>query len=312
MKVVIAEPVADKLVELIKTNNRNWEVYIDKPKDKAELLERLKDAEIASSYSIKYNAEIFAACPKLKYLAIPAVGAGFFVDMKSAEKYGVTVLNCPGYNALAVAELAIALCIDVLRKISLQNSQIHNGLWQLEPSPGFLLSRKNVGLIGYGNVGKTIEQLLKSWSVNIQYVNSSSDDKAVDDLLQTSDVVIVCCPLTEKTKGMINAKRLQKIKNSAILVNVARGAVVDEDELYKKLANKDILGAGLDVFVDEPSQNNEVPNSIMRFSNLENVVCTPHIAGGTLETRDILGQMIYDDIVSCQNNNPINIYKESF
>ena len=309
MKVVIAEPVSNKLMELIQEHQPDWIVYETAPKDKAELIRRLQGAIASSSYSMKYDKEIFEACPDLKYLAIPAVGASFFVDMDDAAEYGVTVMSTPGYNSYAVAEMAIGMAIAVLRMVPLLQSDLRSGIWD-ESSRGqsMLMGGKKIGIVGNGNVSKALQKLLSSWSVEVSHTDSSSTPDEVDSLVSDSDVVFLCCPLTEKTKGLISADRIKMMKNTAVIVNVARGAVVDEDALYAALKDKKILGAGLDVFIEEPEYGSDLPGSIKRFVDLDNVVVTPHLAGSSMESRVTLGQMIYDDLVSCVSGSPINVY----
>lgn len=309
MKVVIAEPIADKLNRLISESNNGWLVYTDGPQSKQEFIDRIKDAEVATAYTMKFDEEVLAHCSKLKYLAIPAVGAGSYVDMDAAKRHGVTVMNCPGYNSNAVAEMAIGLAIDVYRGISLLNSKLKQGYWEHKPTNGHLLSGKHVAIIGYGNVGKTIHRLLKEWCLGFETINSTSSCQEIDKALQVSDVVFLCCQQNSFTEGMISAKRLSMMNSNSILINVSRGAIVDEDALYEKLKNGEIAGAGLDVFAEEPGIEESMPESILRFTRLENVICTSHIAGSSVETREVLGQMIYDNIESCISGNPINVFK---
>ncbi len=310
MKVVIAEPIADKLDSLIINSGKQWTAYSEELKTKQELIERIKDAEVATAYSIKFDEEVLSQCPKLKYLAIPAVGAESYVDMNIARSRGITVMNCPGYNSLAVAEMAIGLALDVLRGISSRNRLMSEGNWEHNPTNGRLLSGKRVALIGYGNIGKTIQRLLNEWCPAFVVINSSSSAEDIDSALGVSDIVFICCSLNDNTRGMISKNRLPMMKKSAVLINVARGAIVDGDSLYENLLNGNLAGAALDVFSDEPQRGDAMPESVMRFTRLNNVVCTSHIAGSSLETRDILGQMIYDNIESCILGKPINTYKD--
>ena len=309
MKVVIAEPVADRLKELIIQENKDWVFYDEGPKNREDFIERIKDADVVSAYSLFFDDELLSQCPNLKYLAIPAVGAGSYVDMDSASHRGITVMNCPGYNCIAVAEMAIGLAIDVLREISMLNSKMKQGYWEHNPTGGSLLSGKRIGLVGYGNVGKTIHRLLKDWCSGFEIVNSTSSNDDIDNAMKASDVIFLCCPLNDKTAGMINAERMDMMKSTAVLINVARGAVVDEGAFYEKLLKKQIQGAGIDVFCEEPAYGEPVNESILRFTRLENVVCTSHVAGSSAETRKVLGQMIFDNIESCIVGNPINIFK---
>ena len=309
MKVVIAEPITPKLSSLVEDNNAAWQVYNSSPRDKQELIARLKDADIASSYSVKYDEVIFKACPKLKYLAIPAVGANFFVDMDAANKYGVTVMNCPGYNSTAVAEMAIGLAISVGRMIPALQYDLQHGVWD-ESSNGQsqLLGGKNIGIIGQGNVGKALQGLLTSWNTTTSFINSSSSVEYVDKTIAACDILFICCPLTKKTQGLVSKTRIDSMKKTAYIVNVGRGAVVDEDALYDALKHKRIHGAGLDVFAEEPEYGNEVPQTIKRFIELDNVTVTPHLAGSSVESSETLGRMLYENILSVLSGSPANIY----
>ncbi|MCA9323480.1 hypothetical protein KC992_00050 [Candidatus Saccharibacteria bacterium] len=308
MKVVIAEPISKKLTELIEKNGEEWTVFDSEIANRDEFLERMKDAEIASAYSVKFDKEVLDNCPKLRYLAIPAVGAGSYVDREYAESKGITVTYCPGYNSAAVAEMAIGLAIDVMRKISSISRELQNGIWDYSPAKGMLLSGKKILLVGYGNIGKTIERLLGSWDVGVKHINSKSNEEELNEGIKAADVVFVCCSLNEKTQGLINAARISSMKKTAVLINVSRGAVVDEDALYAALSEKKILGAGLDVYSNEPLPGESLPENIRRFVELENTVCLTHIAASSLESGEVLGQMIYDNIKSCIDGNPINIF----
>lgn len=308
MKVVIAEPISDALNKLITENKKPWVVYNDRPTSTQELIERLKDAEGASSYSVRFSREVLEACPTLKFVAIPAVGASFFIDMEAAKEFGVTVMNCPGYNSQAVAELSVGLMLDVYRHISAETTKLQQGSWSLELPVGRQLSGKTVGLVGYGNVGTTIERLLDAWGVSVMHVNSSSTTDEVDDLVSRSDVVVVCCPITDATRDLIDARRIGLMKQTAVLINVGRGGVVNEAALYDALKDGRISGAGLDVFEQEPEQAEDDMTVVQKFASLPNVVCTPHLAGTTEEAREVLGVMIYDSLVSCENGTPKNVY----
>ena len=307
MNIVIAEPINSAFKKLIGARHPDWSIYDDSPKDKQELIERLRDAEAASSYSVKYDREIFQACKKLKYLAIPAVGSNFFVDMEAAKEYGVTVMNCPGYNAQAVAELAIGMAISVARKVPSQQHELASGLWH-GASHGFQISGKKIGIIGNGNVSKRIQALLSCWDVEISVIDSTSTAEEVDALFVQNQIIYVCCPLTEGTKGLVSADRINMMSQSTILVNVGRGAVVDERALYVALKDKKIYGAGLDVFVDEPEYGNEVSAVVKEFYDLGNTLVTPHVAGNSFEASEKLAEMIYENLMSCEAGSPINIY----
>jgi phosphoglycerate dehydrogenase-like enzyme len=245
----------------------------------------------------------------LKFLAIPAVGANFFVNMEDAKTHGVTVMNCPGYNSEAVAEMAIGSAIAVSRKVPLLQKDLRSGVWD-ESSRGqsLLLSGKKIGIIGHGNVGKNIASKLSTWNVEIEFVDSSTNSDEIDRIIRESDSIFVCCPLNEDTKNLINKKRINSMKSTAVVVNVGRGAVIDEDALYRALKDKKIHGAGIDVFNDEPEYGESLPESIARFIALDNVYATPHLAGSSLESSHTLGLMIYENLKSVSSGSPINVY----
>ena len=309
MKVVIAEPVKPEFNDLVKKHGKDWVVYNDLPKDKDEFIERVKDADIACSYFSRFDADVLSKSPKLKYLAISAVGAEYSVDMDYAKANGITVMNCPGYNSIAVAELAVGLALDICRHISQLNSRMKEGVWANGDDRNKIqISGKKITLIGYGNIGKTIHRLLGSWCKDFTIINSTSTDEEIGTAMSEGDVVFVCCALNSKTEGLISASKLKLMKKTAILVNVSRGPVVDEDALYAALKSKSIAGAGLDVFTNEPTGGKELPSSIARFTKLDNVVCLPHIAGGSQESGIALCQMVFDNIKSALLQKPINIY----
>ncbi len=311
MNIVIAEPISDRLNELVRVKDKNWKIYDDRPESTEIFIERIKDAEGASSYSVRYSREVLEACPKLKYVAIPAVGASFFIDMDAARERGITVMNCPGYNARAVAELAVGFMIDLVRFVAPEHAKIASGAWNFALPAGHLLQGKTIGLMGYGNVGKTIERLLKCWDMTVQHIDSSSRTEEIDDLMKVSDIVVVCCPLTDATRNLVDGRRIALMKQGAVIINVGRGGVINEDALYEALQNGHIAGAALDVFEHEPVENTDLMDSIQRFTELPNVICTPHLAGTSEESRITLGEMIFESLESCENGSPRHVYVDS-
>ncbi len=310
MNVVIAEPISSRLNQLIAENGNDWTVYDSELGSENELIERIKDAEVACSYSVKFSKSVLDSCSKLRYLVIPAVGAGAYVDMEAAASRGITVMYCPGYNKVAVAEMAIGLTLDVMRQISYLANDLKNGHWEFSPRKGHLLTGKNILLVGYGNIGKNIEKLLQGWDTTVTSINSTSSSDELENGLKAADVVYVCCALNAQTEGLLSAERLKMLKPSAVLINVSRGAVLDEDALYDLLLTKTIAGAGLDVYQNEPQPSEAIPQNIQRFIDLDNTVCLSHIAASSLESSEMLGQMIYDNIESAVNGEPINIFHQ--
>lgn len=298
-QIELAEDITEKLQQLSAT------IYDGTPNEEAEIINRIKDAELITASYIDITPAIIDAAPKLKYIIVPAVGYEW-VDYKYAASKGIKVLNCPTHNSLAVAEHAIALLFAAARKIVEANIALRAGKWQQDAHKGFELSGKKVGLVGYGNIGKNLQRIAEGLGMHVRYVNSRSTSEELEELLSESDVVVLCLPLTDSTRNLIDARRLGIMKLSAILINVARGAIVDQGALYDVLENHQIAGAGLDVFTGELF--GDVPSEeIVKLSQLSNVVATPHIAYNTDEAALRLGTELLANIQSCVDGAPRNV-----
>lgn len=283
-------------------------VFNDLP-DIDELKQRIKDAEIVTASYVDLTSEVIDAAPNLKYIIVPAVGYEW-VDVDYAAQKGITTLNCPTFNSQAVAEHAMTLLMAVNRNVITGVDELRDRVWSPQDLVGYELPGKKLGLVGYGNVGKRIEKLALALGMVVDYVNSRSTDEEIDDLVKSSDFVCICAPLNESTRHLINRHRLQSMKTTAVLINVGRGAVVDQEVLAEVLASKKIRGAGLDVFDGEPLTG--VPNEkIVSLAKLPNVIATPHIAYNTEEINDKQGQELLDNIKSCMKNTPINVVKSA-
>jgi phosphoglycerate dehydrogenase-like enzyme len=305
MKVVIPDKIdidpsaTEKLKQLPAT------VFEDTPKTDEEVIERIKDADIITANYIDITPKIIDACPRLKYIVVPAVGYEW-VDYKYAASKGVKVINSPTYNSLAVAEHAIALLFAAVRNLYSAQTSLQTGKWQSRDFRGIELHGKKLGLVGHGNIGKNIEGMAKGLGMECSYADSKTTPDGLDDLLRNSDVVVLCAPLNDATRGLINARRIGLLKPTAYLVNIARGAIVDQDALLHALQDHKIAGAALDVFADEPLVG-EPTESIVELSKLHNVIATPHIGYNTQETTFRLGEEIYANIFACLNNQPQNV-----
>lgn len=297
-------------IDLDATSHNKFEamgvqMYDDIPSDEAVIIERTKDAEIITANFIDITNRAIDAAPNLKYIISPAVGYES-IDYKHAASKGIRVLNCPTQNAEAVAEHALTLMLAVAHRITEANLDLQQHNWNQQKFVGVELSHKKLGLIGYGKIGKLIEQKVAGLDMQVSHIKSSSSAEEIDALLQDSDVVCLCLALNETSKGMIDERRLRLLKREAILVNVARAAILDQAALVGLLETSAIRGAGLDVFLDEPFTGG-APESIVEIAKLPNVVATPHIAYNTEETRRRLGRELLANIESCMNNDPINV-----
>ncbi len=207
------------------------------------------------------------------------------INLKAAAQKKVLVFNTPETPKIAVAELTTTFILSLLKKVINVDKTTKKGMWK--PEIGNLLSGKTIGIIGLGRVGKQLVQFLSPFNVNILVHEINPDESFVskfkielvslDDLISKSDIITIHCLLTDKTKHMIGEKELKIMKDSAILINTARGGLINELDLYKYLKEKKIAGAAIDAFEDEPNTG--------KLKELNNVILTPHLGTYTFETR---------------------------
>lgn len=305
MKIVITDRIDIDMEATEKLKQLPATVFEDVPKTDEEVITRVKDAEIITANYIDITPGIIDACPMLKYIIVPAVGYEW-VDYNYATSKGIKVINSPAYNSLAVAEHAIALLFATIRNLYPAQTSLQVGKWQSRDFRGIELHGKKLGLVGYGNIGKNIDRMAKGLGMDCSYVNSVSKPKDIDNLLKNSDVVVLCAALNDETRGLIDARRLSLLKPNAYLVNVARGAMIDQDALMLCLREHKIAGAAFDVFADEPLTG-EPNGKIVELAKLPNVVATPHIGYNTEETTHRLGKVMYANIVACLDGKPQNV-----
>jgi len=243
----------------------------------ASLLDRLPKAEIISSFGVGYDN----------------------VDAVEAGKRGIVVTNTPGVLDDEVADLAIGLLLATLRKIPQADRYLREGKWLKAPFPlSATLRGKKVGIVGLGRIGKAIARRLSGFDVSIAYHGRTQQDDVaftyhptIVGLAEASDILIVITPGGASTKHLIDAEVLKALGSNGVLINVARGSVVDEQALIEALRSGTILSAGLDVYDDEP----RVPQDLI---DLEHVVLLPHIASGSVHTRNAMGKLVADNLIS--------------
>lgn len=305
MKIVFPDRIDLNEQSVAKFRELDIQMYDDTPSDEAVIIERTHDAEIITANFIDITGDVIDSAPNLKFIISPAVGYEW-IDYKYAASKGIKVLNCPTQNAEAVAEHAVALMLAVAHRIVEADMSLQNGAWKQQDLIGTELGGKKLGLVGYGKIGKLIEKKASGIGMQVQYVNSTSTTEELDELLQESHVVCLCLTLNDSTNGIIDERRLKLLRKDTILVNVARGALVDEAALAELLKQGAIRGAALDVFQNEPFTGN-APDSIKKIAKLPNVVATPHLAYNTEETTTRLSQELLQNIQSCMSGNPVNV-----
>ena len=246
----------------------------------------------------KVTKNIILAGKKLK--VIGRAGAGVDnIEVSTAKEKNILVMNTPGGNTNATAEHALALIMSVLRKIPYANDTTHKGKWEKKNIKGNELSKKTLGIVGFGNVGARLSNLVKGFDMNI-LVNSKSLESrqkdfphvksvSFDELITTSDIISFHCKSAPDGKPLISKVDYKKMKPTTVIINTARGNIVEENDLNFALNNNMIAGAAIDVYAEEPAKENVL------FNNPK-VILTPHIAASTVEAQIIVAEMIANQI----------------
>ncbi len=260
----------------------------------AERLESLQSAHFLMGFPDSISADDLETATNLRLVQLLSAGYEVF-DVQRATQLRIPVANNGGANAIAVAEHTILLILALYRKLCKFHNGLLNGIWVREkdhPLSLFELAHKQVGIIGFGNIGKALARRLLAFETTINYHDVlryeraekelSAEFIALDELLKRSDIVTLHLPLLETTTGMIGEREFNLMKGSAILINTSRGRIIDEQALYEALKSGRIAGAGLDVFLREDDMQKGIcANALFE---LENVVVTPHLAGDTYDT----------------------------
>jgi glyoxylate reductase len=257
---------------------------------KSELLNSIRNCEGILAAGVKIDAEVMDAGPKLEIISV--FGSGYDnIDIKAATERGILVTNIPDVVTDSTAELTMGLMIDVMRRISESDRLLrrNDGLsWSMMNSLGRVLYGKELGIVGMGRIGRAVAKRASAFGMRVSYYNRKRLDpiiemelgvayKRLDDLLKAADVVSIHTPLTKETRHLIGDRELSLMKQSAYIINTARGAVIDEKALVNRLMKGKLAGAGLDVYEEEPVISPE----LLKMSN---VVLTPHIGTDTIET----------------------------
>jgi len=294
MNIVVADPISQRGLELLR--KPGWNV-ITPSKDALAASLATADALIVRS-ATQVTAQILEAAPNLRVIGRAGVGVDN-VDLDAATRRGVLVMNTPGGNAVSVAEHTLALLMSVARRIPQHSAAIHAGRWEKSGSQGVELRGKVLGLVGLGRVGNEVARRARAMEMLVlaydPYVSESAARDAdvelsgLNELLERSDFVSLHAALSPVTEKLINAEKLAHFKAGAVLINAARGELVDEAALADALRSGKLSGAGLDVFAEEPPKNSPL-------LGLTNAVFTPHIAGSTREAQEEVGTLIAQQV----------------
>ena len=289
LRSLILNAVGDTDVELV--------TYTDRKEDEATLIERSGDADVVVVSNIAYPASVMEKNPNLKYVCVAFTGYDH-VDMAYCREHGIQVSNCAGYSTVAVADLVFGLLLDVYRNISVLNSQVRSGGTK-DGLVGPELEGKRFGVIGAGAIGTRVMRIASAFGCEVVAYSRTEKDiegvsfVALDELLSTSDIVSLHVPQTPETTGMIGKDQIALMKSSAVLINCARGPIVDSQALADALNEGRIAGAGIDVLEMEPPFPADHP-----LLNAKNIIVTPHVAFASNEAMQKRAVIVADNIAS--------------
>jgi D-3-phosphoglycerate dehydrogenase len=296
IKVLFLENISDKAVQYFKQQG-----YADVKKvagalSEEELIKVIKDVHILGIRSKTFiSKKVLDSAKKLQAIGCFCIGVNQ-VDLKACKQKGIAVFNAPYSNTRSVAELVIGASIFLIRKILDKNKAAHNGIWNKEAKGSFELRGKTMGIIGYGNIGTQLSVMAEAMGMRVQFydietklpLGNAQARKSIKEIVSSSDIISLHVPETNQTKNLINKEMIKHFKSGSILVNYARGEVVDLDALAEAIKEKHIAGAAIDVFPVEPEKNGDAFKTPLQ--GLSNVLLTPHIGGSTEEAQENIGE----------------------
>lgn len=293
----------------------NVTVYDRTPEDK--VMERIKGADAVFTNKTLLRREVLSNADNLKYIGVLATGYNV-VDIEAASEKGIIVTNVPGYSTDTVAQMVMALILELCHRAGDHSREVKDGAWSSSKDFAFWsyplveLKGKTLGIIGFGKIGRAVAKLAAAFGMKILYYSRNRKDYAaeskaeyseIDVLLNGSDVVSLNCILTDETRNLINKKTLLQMKKTAFLINTSRGPVVNEADLAEALNTGKIAGAGLDVLSREPARTD---NPLLKAKNC---IITPHIAWATKEARQRLMDITVDNFKAFIEGKPNNIVR---
>lgn len=313
MKIAVLEPLGipdadlrDLILKAVGTADVELITYPDRKVDEATLIERSGDADIVVLSNIAYPASVMQQNPNLKYVCVAFTGYDH-VDMTYCREKGIQVSNCAGYSTVAVADLVFGLLLDVYRNISVLYSQVRSGGTK-DGLVGPELEGKRFGVIGAGAIGTRVMRIAQAFGCEVvAYSRTRKEIERVtfvelDELLSTCDVISLHVPQTPQTTGLIGAEELAKMKSTSVLINCARGPIVDSHALADALNEGRLAGAGIDVLEMEPPFPEDHP-----LLSAKNTIVTPHVAFASNEAMQKRAVIVANNIASYLVGNPENL-----
>jgi len=312
-KVLISDPLSKRGLEILgKAKNLKYDIQSGLPPEELKKIIKEYDGIIVRSET-KLKAEIIEAADRLKVIGRAGIGLDN-VDLSAATKKGIVVMNTPQENAIAAAEHTIAMMLSISRKIPQATSSMKAGKWEKKKFMGLELYNKTFGIIGIGVIGTIVADRARALKMRAvaydPYISKEVAEKkgvdlvSLDELLTRSDFISVHTPLTEETRNLIDKNAFRKMKDGVILINCARGGIVNEKDLYEAIKVGKVAGAALDVFEEEPAIGNPL-------LELEEVISTPHLGASTAEAQEnvaiAIAQQIVDYLILGEARNAVNL-----
>lgn len=277
-----------------------------------QVVERCEGAEVVLTNKALLPAEAIQALPDLKYIGVVATGVNI-VDLDAAKEAGITVTNVPGYSTDSVAQLTLALLLELASRVGDHSKAVAEGAWEscvdfsFTTGPIVELAGKRIGLVGFGAIGQATAKVASALGMEVVVYNRTREKVVgypfveLDELISSSDIVSLHCPLTPDTQNLMDAARLATMKKGAWLINTSRGPLVDEPALAEALNSGHLGGAGLDVLCKEPmAQGNPLRTA-------PNCLITPHIAWATYEARVRLIDQVVSNVQAWADGEPVNV-----
>lgn len=286
----------------------------DRTDGEALTIERIGDNEIILVNKVPITETVLAACPNIKLICVQATGYNI-VDVEACARRGIPVTNVPSYGTAAVAQFTIALMLELCHRIGLHNHSVHQGDWTRSTNfcywltPQMELEGKTLGIVGFGRIGQAVGKLAKAFGMHVLAYNRSQCDEGwaiadyvdLDTLFRESDFISLHCPQTAETVNLINKETIAKMKDGAMLINTARGGLVDETALVEALESGKLRGAAVDVVSQEPMK---ADNPLL---TTRKCIITPHIAWAPVESRQRLLDCVVENIRAFLAGKPQNV-----
>lgn len=304
MRIVCVEPLGmteaffEEKRAFFAARGDDFVYYMNRCEDPTTMVERMRDAEIVVVSNIPLCREVLEACPRLRFLSVAFTGLDH-IDLDYCAAHQITVRNAAGYSTTAVSELAVGMMLDLLRHATTLDGEIRRGGGRGSLLGGELRGR-TVGVVGTGAIGTAVIRLLLAFGCRVVAYSRSQRDAVralgvsyveLDELMSVSDIVTLHVPMTADTRHLIDARRIALMKPTALLVNTARGGVVDTQALAEALKNGRIAGAAVDVYDSEPPLPVEYP-----LLQAPNCLCLPHVGFATREAFDIRADIVFEGL----------------